>query len=89
MSITTHTRQATYDEIVREMDRRGGVIERLEAEIERLKGRGTSGGELSRRLALEEAAQIAEDLPKPGENPHGWPAQIAAAIRAKIEKEEA
>ncbi len=36
MPITTSTRRATNDEIAREMDRRGEVIERLEARIEAL-----------------------------------------------------
>lgn len=33
MSITTNTRQARADEIVSEMDRRGRIIERLEARL--------------------------------------------------------
>jgi hypothetical protein len=36
MSITTHTRSATHAEIVAEIDRRGAVIEKLEARIEKL-----------------------------------------------------
>lgn len=39
MSINTTTRQATYDELVAENDRRGRVIEALETEIERLNQR--------------------------------------------------
>lgn len=37
MSVVTSTRRATYDEVVREMDRRGAVIEALEGEVERLR----------------------------------------------------
>lgn len=33
MSVTTTTRQASYDEVVAEMDRRGAVIERLERRL--------------------------------------------------------
>lgn len=40
----------------------------------------------ARRQALEEAAQIAEDIPAPGENPHAWPDRIAAASAAKKSK---
>lgn len=36
MTIVSTTRRAASDEIVREMDRRGDVIEKLEARIERL-----------------------------------------------------
>lgn len=36
MSITVHSRQSSITEVVAEMDRRGAVIESLEAEIERL-----------------------------------------------------
>lgn len=36
MSVSTTCRQATYDELVAENDRRGKVIEALEAEIERM-----------------------------------------------------
>jgi hypothetical protein len=37
MSVATYTRTATVDEIASEMDRRGVVIEKLEAELAKLK----------------------------------------------------
>ena len=38
MSITTTTRQASTDEIIAEMDRRGRVIEQLEARLAHVDG---------------------------------------------------
>lgn len=38
MTIVTASRQASTDEIVGEMDRRGHVIEQLEAKIQELEG---------------------------------------------------
>ena len=38
MATLSVTRTSSFDEVVAEMDRRGAVIERLEAENERLQG---------------------------------------------------
>ena len=39
MSVNTTCRQISFAEAIAEMDRRGDVIEKLEAEIEQLKAR--------------------------------------------------
>lgn len=38
--------------------------------------------------ALEEAAQLAGDYQRDAQDPWEWPGEIAAAIRALIEKEQ-
>lgn len=50
MSITTTQRPATMDEIAAEMDRRGEVIEKLEAERDAAQARSVSRGKHLRKL---------------------------------------
>lgn len=54
--------------------RRGGKTETIMA-LARDEGR---------KAGLVEASQIAEDLPKSGEDPHAWPERIRAAILARL-----
>lgn len=94
MTIATFSRQASVSEMAAEIDRRGAVIESLEAEVERLRDLSRTDGEQHaahvRRLTRQHETRITryaeaiEALRKSAERAYGAGFRDAKAMAASV-----